>query len=256
LKMQVSQTIARGTQCTRPQCSSSRAAVYHKGFVPFVTPKQSRTSFVTVQSGNLDSVPLFGASPTFSLSGAPPPVEEAPKPNLDEIPLESEAGMDYAPLRTCLSEADFRGADDETRALLIKLAGEGAVKRGWVYFTEVRTISVKDFKTMDALWKTASNGKFGFSVQKELWVQNSKRWDKFFKQIDWTRGPNANYVKWPMEFIYSMEAVKGHMPLTNALRGTQLFEEIMKHPAFEGMVTKKTLDASAAEASKSTMKFL
>jgi len=28
-----------------------------------------------------------------------------------------------------------RKADDETRALLIKMAGQGAVQRGWVYFT-------------------------------------------------------------------------------------------------------------------------
>lgn len=45
--------------------------------------------------------------------------------------------MDYAPLRDYLKAQDFRKADDETRALLIRLAGEGAIKRGWVYFTEV-----------------------------------------------------------------------------------------------------------------------
>jgi hypothetical protein len=48
--------------------------------------------------------------------------------------------MDYAPLRDHLKAQDFRKADDETRALLIRLAGEGAIKRGWVYFTEVSTM--------------------------------------------------------------------------------------------------------------------
>lgn len=41
--------------------------------------------------------------------------------------------------------------------------------------------------TMDTLWKTASGGKFGYSVQKELWMFNFKRWGKFFKQIDWVQ---------------------------------------------------------------------
>ncbi len=39
--------------------------------------------------------------------------------------------------------------------------------------------------------------------------------------------------KWPQEFNYSMDAPKGHLPLTNCLRGTQLFKAILEHPAFE-----------------------
>lgn len=46
--------------------------------------------------------------------------------------------MDYTALRDHLKDGDWRKAEDETRALLIRLAGEDAVKRGWVYFTEVR----------------------------------------------------------------------------------------------------------------------
>ena len=45
--------------------------------------------------------------------------------------------MDYTRLRDLLAEGKFQDADDETRALLIKLAGPGAVERKWVYFTEV-----------------------------------------------------------------------------------------------------------------------
>ena len=40
------------------------------------------------------------------------------------------------------------------------------------------------------------------------------------------------YSKWPGEFKYEASAAKGHLPLTNALRGTQLFEAILEHPAF------------------------
>jgi hypothetical protein len=48
-----------------------------------------------------------------------------------------QAGQDYSKLRDLLAEGKFQDADDETRALLIKLAGPGAVERKWVYFTEV-----------------------------------------------------------------------------------------------------------------------
>ncbi len=38
--------------------------------------------------------------------------------------------------------------------------------------------------------------------------------------------------KWPAEFMYTKDAAKGHLPLTNCLRGTQLFAAILEHPAF------------------------
>lgn len=49
-----------------------------------------------------------------------------------------QADLDYTKLRDLLAEGKFQDADDETRALLIKLAGPGAVDRKWVYFSEVR----------------------------------------------------------------------------------------------------------------------
>lgn len=54
-----------------------------------------------------------------------------------DIPVALQASMDYTLLRESLKKGDFRAAEDETRALLIRLAGPEAVKRGWVYFTEV-----------------------------------------------------------------------------------------------------------------------
>lgn len=68
--------------------------------------------------------------------------------------------------------------------------------------------------------------------QREVWIQNRRQWQRFFKAIDWVQGPNNVYRKWPGEFTYTAEAPKGHLPLTNALRGTRLFEAVMEHPAF------------------------
>lgn len=168
-----------------------------------------------------------------------------------------QLGLDYKPLAQYLKDGDFRGADDETRALLIKMAGAGAVARGWVYFTEVKAIPADDLRTVDALWKAASKGKFGYSVQKELFAQSARRWPKFFKQIDWTVGENNVYRKWPAEFIYSLDAAKGHLPLTNALRGTQLFEALLQHPAFErdGGAKGPSIDEKAKAAGANTLKF-
>lgn len=182
--------------------------------------------------------------------------------------MRCQADMDYSELRDALQQGDFQLADDLTRAALITLAGPDAEKRNWVYFTEVKFISTTDLQTIDNLWRTASKNRYpvagsdenllqllclstvtachklpsrsvfhirrqGFSIQKEMWMQNSKQWTKFFKQIDWTVGEFNNYRKWPQDFTYDMSAKKGHLPLTNCLRGTQLFKAILEHPAFE-----------------------
>jgi hypothetical protein len=91
-------------------------------------------------------------------------------------------------------------------------------------------------------------------------AQAGRRWPKFFKAINWVQGENNVYLKWPAEFIYSFEAAKGHMPLTNALRGTQLFQAIMEHPAFvKGAAASSSpgmsIDERSKAAAKDTLKF-
>lgn len=57
--------------------------------------------------------------------------------------ITSQLGLDYSDLRDYLAAGDVRKADDETRALLIKMAGQGAVQRGWVYFTGNYLLSIQ-----------------------------------------------------------------------------------------------------------------
>lgn len=139
--------------------------------------------------------------------------------------------MDYSKLRDLLKDGKWREAEDETRAKLIEAAGPGAQARNWVYWSEVKSIPVEDMRTLDTLWSAASGGKFGYKVQRDLWLQNRRQWTRFFQAIDWVQGENNVYRKWPTEFKYDVSAPKGHLPLTNALRGTRLFEAIMEHPA-------------------------
>jgi hypothetical protein len=54
--------------------------------------------------------------------------------------------------------------------------------------------------------------------------------------------------KWPSEFQYTTEAAKGHLPLTNCLRGTQLFKAILEHPAFERPAEGEASNGSSAPA--------
>ncbi|XWS35275.1 hypothetical protein CRYUN_Cryun21dG0112100 [Craigia yunnanensis] len=148
--------------------------------------------------------------------------------------------ISFDTLQHHLSTQNFRQADEETRRLLIVLAGEAAQKRGYVFFSEVQFISEADLKAIDDLWKEYSNNKFGYSVQKRLWQKVNKDFTKFFLKVGWmkkldTEIEQYNYRAFPNEFVWDLndETPEGHLPLTNALRGTQLLNNILSHPAFE-----------------------
>jgi hypothetical protein len=182
----------------------------------------------TSGSSLLGGAPPSGLSSQTSRSSA----QSIAKMDVKDVELKSGVGVDYTTLRDLLAEAKWREAEDETRAKLIEAAGSGAQERNWVYWSEIKNIPIADMETLDALWAAASNGKFGYRVQRQMWIQNRKQWIRFFRAIDWVQGENDVYRKWPQEFKYEANAPKGHLPLTNALRGTRLFEAILEHPAF------------------------
>ena len=143
-------------------------------------------------------------------------------------------GIDYIPLATMLAIGDFEGADQFTRDTLIKVAGPGAVKRAFVYWTEVKNIPSVDLCTIERLWLQFSDGNYGYSVQRRVWDVENGNFDNYIRRIGWTKIDNGNErkLKWfgKSEFTYDLTAPKGHLPLTSALRGTQLMKELMKHP--------------------------
>jgi hypothetical protein len=151
--------------------------------------------------------------------------------------LESKAGISFDGLREKLAAGEWEAADAETRRLLCELSGEGAAKRKWVYFTEVQFIPEADLRVIDSLWRAYSNNKFGYSVQRKIWNNGKRNWNAFFKKVGWTRALDEyqdTYKKFPLEFMWDVAdpTPEGHLPLTNALRGTQLLEKLLTHPAF------------------------
>ena len=152
--------------------------------------------------------------------------------------LPSSMGIDYVPLATMLATGDFLSADQFTRDNLIRLAGGDKTGRNFVYFSEVKNLPKVDMCTMERLWLTFSNGKFGYSIQKRIWDAERGNFDSFIRRIGWTKIENGSErkLKWfgANEFIYSLDkAPQGHLPLTSALRGTQLIKELMNYPLWE-----------------------
>lgn len=153
----------------------------------------------------------------------------------------TSAATTFDVLEHHLSTKNLRQADEETRRLIIALAGEAAVKRGYVFFSEVQFIAADDLRAIDALWRQYSDGRFGYSVQRKIWKKSKRDFTTFFIKVGWMKKlemsevEQYNYRSFPSEFTWEMEEgpPEGHLPLTNALRGTQLLSYILTHPAFD-----------------------
>lgn len=146
------------------------------------------------------------------------------------VPLRSAQAIDYHPLQILLAKQDFQAADQLTLQKMCELAGAAAVQRKWIYFTEVEQFPAIDLQTLDALWLVHSAGRFGFSVQRELWLSTGKNWDKLWSKIGWKEG--NNWTRYPQGFTWDLTAPKGHLPLSNQLRGVRVIASLMKHPAW------------------------
>lgn len=146
------------------------------------------------------------------------------------VPLKSDCGINYNPLQQLLAVQDFQAADRMTIQKMCELAGPTAVQRKWLYFTEVENFPVVDLQTINNLWLVHSEGKFGFSVQREIWLSLGKNWDNFWPKISWKKG--NNWTRYPNEFIWDLSAPKGHLPLSNQLRGVRVISSLFAHPAW------------------------
>ncbi len=151
------------------------------------------------------------------------------------VPLQSSAAIDYTSLQKLLAQQEFQAADKLTTEKLCELAGAGAIGRKWIYFTEVEQLPTIDLHTIDTLWLLHSEGKFGFSVQREMWIGLSKNWDKLWPKIGWKEG--NNWTRYPGSFTWDLTAPRGHLPLSNQLRGVRVIAALLSHPAWDKLGT-------------------
>ena len=144
------------------------------------------------------------------------------------LQVESSVGIDYSELQALLLNEDFEEADRRTSAILRDLAGPAAVRRGYVYFSEVPPMPGIDLVSLDRLWTVYSQGRFGFSMQARLLDGLDGNYVKLWPRIGWKI--DGVWTRYPRAFTWSLKAPEGHMPLINQLRGVRLMDSILKHP--------------------------
>lgn len=81
--------------------------------------------------------------------------------------LTSDRDIDYTRLRDLLKAGEWQEADQETLAVILKVAHRE--KEEYLNIGSIENFPCTDLHTIDQLWVKYSGGQFGFSVQKEVW---------------------------------------------------------------------------------------
>ncbi|MEO3704423.1 GUN4 domain-containing protein [Trichormus azollae] len=146
------------------------------------------------------------------------------------VPLKSDCGISYNSLQQLLIHQEFQAADLLTIQKMCEAVGQQAVQRKWLYFTEVENFPTQDLQTINHLWVVHSEDKFGFSIQREIWLGLSKNWESLWPKIGWKDG--NKWTRYPNEFTWDLSAPRGHLPLSNQLRGVRVMSSLLSHPAW------------------------
>jgi hypothetical protein len=115
--------------------------------------------------------------------------------------LSSEQGVDYTWLRDLLKAGSWKAADLETAHRMLEAAGRK--ENDYLRPEELKNFPCEDLRTIDRLWVKYSQGKWGFSVQKRIYVKcgakldgqypGDKIWYEFCRRVGWRKDNVLNY---------------------------------------------------------------
>ena len=138
--------------------------------------------------------------------------------DFDEDDLSSEKRIDYTRLRDLLKAGQWKDADQETAHRMLE-----AVKRSkndWIRLEELRDFPCIDLLTIDRLWVKYSQGKWGFSVQKRIYIECGAKLDgqypgdkilqEFCKRVGWHK--NGKYLNYSQLIFDLKNSLSGELP--------------------------------------------
>jgi serine/threonine protein kinase len=132
------------------------------------------------------------------------------------VPLESERGIDYTRLRDLLAARNWKEADRETHQKMLEVMGQ--LERGYLDDEDIGKFPSQDLRTINQLWVRYSNERFGFSVQKRIWIDEGgkpgvydyKVYEKFGDRVGWRENNNWKLYS---DLSFASDAPLGHLPL-------------------------------------------
>jgi eukaryotic-like serine/threonine-protein kinase len=139
------------------------------------------------------------------------------------VELKSAREVDYTRLRDLLIAGEWKEADLETRNVMLKAARRE--QEGDLDMDSIESFPCDDLRTIDQLWHKYSYGRFGFSVQKKIWLSVGGKVDyktecKLGDRVGWRKGKGkeGSWLNYS-DLTFNKTAPRGHLPCWFGLWG-------------------------------------
>ncbi|MEH1901449.1 MAG: GUN4 domain-containing protein [Nostoc sp.] len=160
----------------------------------------------------------------WGITGKPPEQKPKLQPVIQEDDLSSEKRVNYTRLRDLLAAGKWKEADEETLAVMLKASSRE--KEGWFDYESINNFPCTDLRTIDELWVKYSDGRFGFSIQKKIYLSVGGKadgrgeyddfWDKFCDRVGWKVKGNwirdSDVAFRDSDVAFNTSAPEGHLP--------------------------------------------
>jgi hypothetical protein len=83
--------------------------------------------------------------------------------------LISNLGINYSQLDSLLKQNQWEKADRETENLIIEISRHRDGYNDWLRAYDINDLPCEDLKIIDNLWRKYSKGKFGWTIQSNIW---------------------------------------------------------------------------------------
>lgn len=179
-------------------------AVIFAGFLLNSTPSPTLRD-INSTSSDSQSLPV-------QLSQKPTRITPS-KPTL----ISATTGVDYGRLRKLLEEGQWKEADRETLRTMLQAVDRE--KKSWLRTEDIKNFSCEDLRIIDQLWLEFSQGKFGFSLQKDIYQNLGETMNirekglNFGTRVGWNKAFDYD------DLLFNLNAPKGQLPSVGGWSG-------------------------------------
>jgi len=122
----------------------------------------------------------------------------------------------YSQLERFLQAQQWRNADQETAQLMLNIANQAEVSQ--LNNDDIRNFPCEVLNAVDRLWLRHSSGKFGFSVQSQIYfegcsgntcAEDKDAYQRFSTRVGWLKNNQGSRYS---ELQFNTQAPDGHLP--------------------------------------------
>ena len=132
----------------------------------------------------------------------------------------------YTFLESFLKARDWRAADIETEKCVLKAFGHEEGER--IFESELKNFPCSDLLKIDQLWMNHSQGKFGFSIQLQIYrdsgaapnqYPNEIFWNMFSQKMGWMRNSTLQVAQYQNIYLDS-RTPNGYLPYFDIIKSS------------------------------------